>query len=446
MPPRPAQAPKKGISKKKLMASMVNIPSTNPDPYYRYKMPALELRYNPARIRTNNPQKEPIEVPASTVIQNLPAVAKALNRPLEYLSKFLELELGTDFTAGLDDRQKIFKIQGGEIPQAELMKLVDKFIRRFVLCALCKNPETALTIFNTHIMRECGACGMASKIDRFSKLARYILRNRQFGMGFAPVVVDSSKCRFLKEGVSTAQGGKTAMGNTNGFRNGVKVATAEEMAEDEDDDHSDEDDDQDWVFDSSQEAVQARREAEQDLIDRIEKIMNSGLGNKGKDPYLLFRDYVTTPLDDDKGGALPDKEEVLGKFYALDLEKEGAIVVLEKLYERQCKGEQEQTGCGVGNDDNDDSDADSETEIETRARAGAEAGADEESGAGTCANAPLSDASVMRRSRTDYPEMIQLLKDSLEREVVVASVAEDDEDDDSEDDSDDDEDHDSDEE
>ena len=42
--PRPANnnaKPKKGsstVNKRKLMNSMVNIPSTNPDPYYRYKM------------------------------------------------------------------------------------------------------------------------------------------------------------------------------------------------------------------------------------------------------------------------------------------------------------------------------------------------------------------------------------------------------------------------
>jgi hypothetical protein len=35
----PNTKPKKGnITSRKLMNSMVNIPSTNPDPYYRYKM------------------------------------------------------------------------------------------------------------------------------------------------------------------------------------------------------------------------------------------------------------------------------------------------------------------------------------------------------------------------------------------------------------------------
>ncbi|ORZ28172.1 domain found in IF2B/IF5-domain-containing protein [Lobosporangium transversale] len=183
--------PKKGINKRKLMNSMVNIPSTNPDPHYRYKMPALEIRINPARIRTNNLKREPVEVPASTQIQNLAPIAKALNRPVEYLSKYFELEL--EMQGVMEDRQRWFKLCGGELTEHELMMVLDKFIRRFVLCYICNNPETALTIFNSYIVKECGACGQSTRVDRFSKLTRYLLRNRNFGIGFAPVSVDATR-------------------------------------------------------------------------------------------------------------------------------------------------------------------------------------------------------------------------------------------------------------
>jgi len=76
---------------------------------------------------------------------------------------------------------------------------------------------------------------------------------------------------------------------------------------------------------------------------------------------------------------LPDKEEVLGRFYTLDLEKEGAIFVLERLQKRQ----------------------------ETEPEAGS-----------TDQDAITTDA------RNDYAEIIQVLRDSLEREVVVDSVLE----------------------
>ncbi|KAG0359401.1 hypothetical protein BG005_000875 [Podila minutissima] len=384
--PRPAAAkPKKGVNKRKLMNSMVNIPSTNPDPYYRYKMPALEIRINPSRVRTNNPQKEPITIPASTQLQNLPAVAKALNRPLEYITKFFELEL--EMQGELEDRQRWFKLLGGEVPEHELMLTLDKFIRRFVMCFVCNNPETALTVFKTHIMKECGACGMATRVDRFSKLTRFLMRNRNFAMGFAPAVVDASKCRFLKEGASMPQSKGTVLKNANGFKNGVKVATAEELEEASDDEDDDDDEVQDWKLDTSDEAVAQRRLEELDLITRVEKIMNGGLGDKAKDPYKLFEEFVTTPMPGTE--ALPDKEEVLGRYYTLDLEKEGAIYTLEKLQHQQGQEEKEE-----------------------------------------------GEETLQVSKRDDYDVMIQVLRDSLEREVIVQSVLDghDDSDSDSDDD------------
>ncbi|KAF9339011.1 hypothetical protein BGZ91_007286 [Linnemannia elongata] len=404
--PRPTNnnaKPKKGIStvnKRKLMNSMVNIPSTNPDPYYRYKMPAMEIRINPARVRTNNPQKEALTIPASTQIQNLTAVARALNRPLEYISKFFELEL--DLTGVMEDRQRWFKLCDAELSEHELMMVLDKFIRRFVLCYVCHNPETALTVFNTHIMKECGACGQSTRVDRFSKLTRYILRNnRTFGLGIFAATTDASKCRFLKDGASMPGSKGTVMNSAAGFKNGVKLATAAEMADDDEEEEEEDDDDQDWKLDTSAEAVAQRRLQELDLITRVEKIMNAGLGDKAKDPYKLFEEFVTAPKEETS--ALPDKEEVLGRFYTLDLEKEGAIFILERLQKRQ--HQQESDGDQEEGEQND-----KENKEETKVQ-----------------------------KRDDYEVMIQVLRDSLEREVVVAATL-DDESSDSDSDSDDDED------
>ncbi|KAG0376348.1 hypothetical protein BGX24_007879 [Mortierella sp. AD032] len=383
------------VNKRKLMNSMVNIPSTNPDPYYRYKMPAMEIRINPSRVRTNNPQKEAQTIPASTQLQNLPSIARALNRPLEYITKYLELEL--DLAGVHEDRQRWFKLCDAELAEQELMMVLDKFIRRFVLCFVCHNPETALTVFNTHIMKECGACGQSTRVDRFSKLARYIVRNRTFALGIFALSTDASKCRFLKEGASMPGSKGTVMNAAAGFKNGVKLATAAEMADDDEEEEEDDDDDQDWKLDTSAEAVALRRLQELDLITRVEKIMNSGLGDKAKDPYKLFEEFVTTPKEETK--ELPDKEEVLGRFYTLDLEKEGAIFVLERLQKRQQQQEEEEE------EENEPVKSNGETE---------ETGKD-------------TKAMVVVHQREDYEDMIQVLRESLEREVVVASTLDNDE-------------------
>ena len=76
----------------------------------------------------------------------------------------------------------------------------------------------------------------------------------------------------------------TVMNGATGFKNGVKVASAAEMEEDddEDEDEGNDSDDQDWKLDTSAEAVAQRRLQELDLITRVEKIMNAGLGDKAR--------------------------------------------------------------------------------------------------------------------------------------------------------------------
>ncbi|KAF9578627.1 Eukaryotic translation initiation factor 5A-1 [Lunasporangiospora selenospora] len=404
--PRPQLArPKKG-NKRVLMNSMVNIPSTNPDPYYRYKMPALEIRVNPARVRTIPPSKEPVEIPASTQIQNLIAISRALNRPIEYISKYFELEL--QFRGQLDDRPpRTLRIEdGGVVTASELQLVLDKFIRRFILCVVCLNPETALTVYGSYITKECGACGQITRCDRFSKLTRFLLRNREFGMGLGLVVVASTK--FLKKDAQQPQG--TVMSSVMGFKNGVKIATAAEIEADgdggnEDEEEEDDDTGNDWKLDTSLEAVAQRRLAELDLITRVEKIMNAAIGDKAKDPYLTFYEFVITSKSEGPGiGELPDKDEVLGKYYTLDIEKEGAIAVLERLQKRQEEHQQQtQEDTASGQDQNQDG------------------------------------AKSLPQLRDDYDDIIQILRDSLEREVIVSNKVgeEEDEEETSSDDSDD---------
>jgi len=100
----------------------------------------------------------------------------------------------------------------------------------------------------------------------------------------------------------------------------------------------------------------------------------------------VFEEYVTTHKTSLAGsdGELPDRDEVLGKFYTLDLEKEGAIFTLERL--KRCQQDQDEPQV-------DDQVVESEEQQARRTV-----------------------------SRDDYDEMIQVLKDSLEREVIVTAT------------------------
>ncbi|KAF8181320.1 translation initiation factor IF2/IF5, partial [Pholiota molesta] len=62
-----------------------------------------------------------------------------LNRPPTYIPKFFSCELGAQAT--FDKKNDGYIVSG-----AHLRGLLDVFIETFVLCALCKNPETGLLI------------------------------------------------------------------------------------------------------------------------------------------------------------------------------------------------------------------------------------------------------------------------------------------------------------
>jgi len=140
----------------------VNIPSTLSDPNYRYKMPKLmskvEGRGN--GIKTN--------------IMNMGDIAKALKRPPEYPTKFFGCELGA--TSKYENKEEKAIVNGAH-EQAELQKLIDKFIEKFVLCPGCSLPEIDLLVKKNVVSGKCNACGHFCELDNIHRLATYITKN-----------------------------------------------------------------------------------------------------------------------------------------------------------------------------------------------------------------------------------------------------------------------------
>lgn len=143
--------------------SMINIRRDNPDPFYRYKMPAItskiEGRGNGIR----------------TAVINASDVARALSRPPSYVIKYFGSELGAQ-TQFSEDKDRY--LVNGQHDSATLQDSLDGFINRFVLCEACKNPETELLISKSgDITRDCKACGKRTPVDIRHKLAAYIVKN-----------------------------------------------------------------------------------------------------------------------------------------------------------------------------------------------------------------------------------------------------------------------------
>lgn len=107
----------------------VNVNRSVSDQFYRYKMPRLIAK---VEGKGNG---------IKTVIVNMVDVAKALNRPPTYPTKYFGCELGAQTQFDVKNDRYIVN---GSHEANKLQDMLDGFIKKFVLCPECENPETEL--------------------------------------------------------------------------------------------------------------------------------------------------------------------------------------------------------------------------------------------------------------------------------------------------------------
>lgn len=142
----------------------LNVNRNVTDLYYRYKMPRLCAK---VEGKGNG---------IKTVIVNMAEVAKALNRPPTYTTKYFGCELGAQ--TQFDYKNERFIVNGSH-EASKLQDLLDGFIRKYVLCPECDNPETDLTILakKEQISQSCKACGYHGLLKVQHKVNTFILKN-----------------------------------------------------------------------------------------------------------------------------------------------------------------------------------------------------------------------------------------------------------------------------
>ncbi|KAF9683933.1 hypothetical protein SADUNF_Sadunf04G0065400 [Salix dunnii] len=137
--------------------------SNSDDAFYRYKMPKMltkvEGRGN--GIKTN--------------IVNMVDIAKALARPASYTTKYFGCELGAQ--SKFDEKTGTSLVNGSH-ETAKLAGLLENFIKKYVQCYGCGNPETEIIITKSQMLQlKCAACGFVSDVDMRDKLTTFILKN-----------------------------------------------------------------------------------------------------------------------------------------------------------------------------------------------------------------------------------------------------------------------------
>lgn len=140
----------------------LNVNRAVADPFYRYKMPKLSAK---VEGKGNG---------IKTVISNMSDIAKALERPPMYPTKYFGCELGAQTNFDIKNERYIVN---GEHDANKLQDILDGFIKKFVLCKSCENPETQLFVRKNNIKSKCKACGCSFDIDLKHKLSTYIMKN-----------------------------------------------------------------------------------------------------------------------------------------------------------------------------------------------------------------------------------------------------------------------------
>ncbi|EDV92172.1 eukaryotic translation initiation factor 5 [Drosophila grimshawi] len=307
----------------------VNVNRSVTDIFYRYKMPRLQAK---VEGKGNG---------IKTVLVNMAEVARAIGRPATYPTKYFGCELGAQ--TQFDHKNERFIVNGSHDVN-KLQDLLDGFIRKFVLCPECDNPETNLSVSakNQTISQSCKACGFHGLLKVNHKVNTYIVKN-------PPSLNPADKAPSLTEGKRSKRTQKqkhensdgsisnNSMANNSGGEsdggNGTNHASqteAEISAAIPEKNINEDDDDGGWSVDVSKEAIRARL---QDLTDGAKGMTISDDYDKTeKERIDIFYELVKSKRDNKQLNDVPTHKELMIEAERLDIVNKAPLVLAELLF------------------------------------------------------------------------------------------------------------------
>ena len=96
---------------------------------------------------------------AKTVLYNFKEICDALNRDPHHVLKFLSKEMATAATT--DGGRAIYQ---GKFQRDTLDRLIKRYADEFVMCPVCKRPDTKIVKEKRLYFLVCEACGARSSI------------------------------------------------------------------------------------------------------------------------------------------------------------------------------------------------------------------------------------------------------------------------------------------
>jgi translation initiation factor 2 subunit 2 len=96
-----------------------------------------------------------------TIISNFKEVADALDRDPQHILKFLTREMAT--AATFHDSRAIFQ---GKFQRESFGRLLQRYMESYVICPVCKRPDTRVVKDKRLSFLVCNACGAKSSIKQ----------------------------------------------------------------------------------------------------------------------------------------------------------------------------------------------------------------------------------------------------------------------------------------
>lgn len=114
-------------------------------------------------------KKERLELPRifittvgmRTIISNFKEIADALDRDPQHVLKFLTREMAT--AATFHDSRAIFQ---GKFQRDSFERLLQRYLESYVVCPVCKRPDTRIVKEKRLTFLVCNACGAKSSIKQ----------------------------------------------------------------------------------------------------------------------------------------------------------------------------------------------------------------------------------------------------------------------------------------
>jgi len=94
-----------------------------------------------------------------TIIHNFKEICEALNRDHLHALRFLSREMATAGT--IEGSRAIFQ---GRFDSETLKRLIERYVKEFVICPVCKRPDTKVIKKKRLYFLLCEACGARSPI------------------------------------------------------------------------------------------------------------------------------------------------------------------------------------------------------------------------------------------------------------------------------------------